>query len=152
MKKTLTLLLAITIGFAGMSQGKSNGKGHAKKADKYQKHANKNRTADDDRYERRDDRYERNDDYRRNNNTGKYSKNIPSKVRAAFNNDYPNARNVTWTKSNGHWTATFPNGIYRRSITYAANGQRVNNNGTTTSRRSTNNQEGSIWDKILARD
>lgn len=145
MKKTLTFILAISIGLAGMAQGKSNGKGHAKKADKHQKHANKNGRSDDDRYER-------NDDYQNNRNTtGKYSKNLPAKVRAAFNNDYPNASNVTWTKSNGHWTATFPNGIYRRSVTYAANGQRVNNNGATT-RRSTNTQDGSIWDKILTRE
>lgn len=151
MKKTLTLILAISIGLAGMAQGKSNGKGHAKKADKHQKHADRNdRDHDDDRYERNDNR---NDDYRnrRNNNAGKYSKNLPAKVRAAFSNDYPNATNVTWTKSNGHWTATFPNGIYRRSVTYAANGQRVNSNGST-SRRTTNNQEGSIWDKILSRE
>ena len=152
MKKTITFILAISIGLAGMAQGKSNGKGHAKKSDKHQKHANKKSTSDDG-YDRNDDRYDRNDDNqnRRNNNTGKYSKNLPSKVRAAFNNDYPNATNVTWTKSNGHWTATFPNGIYRRSVTYAANGQRVNQNGST-SRRSTNNQDGSIWDKILTRE
>ena len=153
MKKTLTFLLAITIGFAGMAQGKSNGKGHAKKADKHQKHANKDRSHDD-RYDRNDDRYDRNDDYRnrQSNNTGKYSKNLPAKVRQAFSNDYPNATDVTWTKSNGHWTATFPNGVYRRSVTYAANGQRVNNNGATT-RRSTNTpQEGSVWEKILTRE
>lgn len=148
MKKTLTFLLAVTIGFAGMAQGKSNGKGHAKKSDKHQKHADKKGTYDDDRSER-------NDDYRNrrntNNNTGKYSKNLPSKVRAAFNNDYPNVTNVTWTKSNGYWTATFPNGVFRRSVTYAANGRRVNNNGST-SRTSTNTQDGSIWDKILTRE
>ena len=144
MKKILTFTLAITIGLAGMAQGKSNGKGHAKKADKHQKHANKNGTYDDD--------YNRDRDYQNNqNNTGKYSKNLPSKVRSAFYNDYPNAGNVTWTKSNGYWTATFPNGVFRRSVTYAANGQRVNNNATS-SRTRTNTQEGSIWDKIMTRE
>ncbi len=143
MKKILTFTLAITIGLAGMAQGKSNGKGHAKKADKHQKHANKNGTYDDD--------YGRNTDYpTRQTNGGKYSKNLPAKVRSAFNNDYPNAGNVTWTKSNGYWTATFPNGVFRRSVTYAANGQRVNNNATS-SRTRTNTQEGSIWDKIMTR-
>lgn len=163
MKKTLTFILAVSISLAGVAQGKSNGKGHAKKDDKHQKHADKKGRSDDryernddrndDRYDRNDDRSTRNDGYqnRRNNNTGKYAKNLPSKVRAAFNNDYPNATNVTWTKGNGYWTATFPNGIYRRSVTYSANGQRVNNNGST-SRSSGNTQEGSIWDKILTRE
>lgn len=144
MKKILTFTLAITIGLAGLAQGKSNGKGHAKKTDKHQKHANKKGT--------NDDRYDRDvDDQNRQNNTGKYAKNLPTKVRSAFYNDYPNAANVTWTKSNGYWTATFPNGIYRRSVTYAANGQRVNNNGSTSRTRSSN-QEGSIWDKIMTRE
>ena len=143
MKKILTFIIAITIGVAGIAQGKSNGKGQVKKQGKHQKHTKKN--------DNHDDRYDRDEDNRnRQNNTGKYSKNIPSKVRSAFYNDYPNATDVTWTKSNGHWTATFPNGIYRRSVTYAANGQRVNNNGSTSG-RSTNTQNGSIWDKILTR-
>lgn len=143
MKKILTFIIAITICVSGMAQGKSKGNGHAKKEGKDQKHVNKNESSDD--------RYDRDEDYRnRESSTGKYSKNIPSKVRSAFNHDYPNATNVSWTKSNGYWTATFPNGIYRRKVTYAANGQRVNSNGST-SRRSTTTQDGSVWDKILTR-
>lgn len=158
MKKILTFTLAITIALAGMAQGKSNGKGHAKKSDKYQKHADKkgHDDNDDDRDGRYDDHDGRDRDGRyetNRNNTGKYSKNLPSKVRSAFNNDYPNATNVSWTKSNGYWTATFPNGVYRRSVTYAANGQRVNNNRSTSrSRTNTNNQEGSIWEKIMTKE
>ena len=152
MKKTFTFILAITIGFAGFAQSKSNGKGHAKKDSKHEKHSNKDKSQRDDSYER-NDRRDRDDEYRnrQQNNTGKYAKNIPSKVRAAFSNDFPNAANVTWTKNSGTWTATFPNGIYRRSVTYTSNGQRVNNNGST-SRRSTNTQNGSIWDKILTKE
>lgn len=152
MKKILTLILAVTIGFAGMAQSKSNGKGHAKKAGKHEKHADKDKSHHDDS-DGRDDRYDRDDEYRnrQQNNTGKYAKNIPAKVRSAFNNDYPNATNVTWTKNRGSWTATFPNGIYRRSVTYTSNGQRLNSNGST-SRRSGRTQDGSIWDKILTKE
>lgn len=54
----------------------------------------------------------------------KYSKNQPAKVRAAFAGDYPNARNVSWSKYRGDWTATFSNGITRSVAVYHANGER----------------------------
>src|SRR5687768_3133924 len=57
---------------------------------------------------------------------GKESKNLPAKVRSAFNREYPYASNVSWTKNNGYWVASFPNGVYRTSVTYAANGERIN--------------------------
>lgn len=61
-------------------------------------------------------------------NTGgggpKYSKNQPAKVRAAFENDYPNAANVRWSKYRGDWTATFSSGIIRSVAVYHANGER----------------------------
>ena len=40
------------------------------------------------------------------------SKNQPSKVSAAFQRDYPNAANVSWSKYRGDWTASFGNGLY----------------------------------------
>lgn len=54
----------------------------------------------------------------------KPSKNQPAKVRQAFQRDYPNAINVTWSKYRGDWTATFGNGIYRSTAIYHANGER----------------------------
>ena len=52
------------------------------------------------------------------------SKNQPAKVRAAFQRDYPNATNVSWSKYRGDWTASFGNGFYRSTALYHANGER----------------------------
>jgi len=52
------------------------------------------------------------------------SKNQPAKVRAAFQRDYPNAANVSWSKYRGDWTASFGNGFYRSTALYHANGER----------------------------
>jgi hypothetical protein len=52
------------------------------------------------------------------------SKNQPAKVRAAFQRDYPDAGNVSWSKYRGDWTATFGNGFYRSTAVYHANGER----------------------------
>ena len=52
------------------------------------------------------------------------SKNQPTKVRAAFQRDYPNAVNVSWSKYRGDWTASFGNGLYRSTAVYHANGER----------------------------
>ena len=52
------------------------------------------------------------------------SKNQPSKVKAAFQRDYPNAGNVSWSKYRGDWTASFGNGFYWSTAVYHANGQR----------------------------
>lgn len=54
----------------------------------------------------------------------KPSKNQPAKVRSAFQNDYPNATNVRWSKYRGDWTATFGNGPITSTAVYHANGQR----------------------------
>jgi len=52
------------------------------------------------------------------------SKNQPAKVRTAFQRDYPNAANVSWSKYRGDWTASFGNGFYRSTALYHANGER----------------------------
>jgi len=52
------------------------------------------------------------------------SKNQPAKVRSAFQRDYPNATNVSWSKYRGDWTASFGNGFYRSTALYHANGER----------------------------
>ena len=58
------------------------------------------------------------------NSCMKPSKNQPAKVRASFQRDYPNARNVRWTKCRGDWTATFSGGLFHSTAVYHANGQR----------------------------
>lgn len=57
-------------------------------------------------------------------NGPKPSKNQPSKVRAAFQRDYPNASNISWSKYRGDWTATFGNGFHMSTALYHANGER----------------------------
>ena len=54
----------------------------------------------------------------------KLSKNQPAKVQQAFNKDYPNAGNVTWSKYRGDWTANFTNGIIKSTAVYHGNGGR----------------------------
>ncbi len=123
MKKILTLMLAFTVvSVTGFSQGRGKGKEKQKKHHAV-KHNKKDR---DDDWRKRNARYDdrRN---RRYDDQAKYSKNIPAKVRAAFNRDFPNASNVQWTKDRGYWTANFGSGIFSRanSVTYKANGTRV---------------------------
>lgn len=63
------------------------------------------------------------------NDKNKYSNNAPRQVRDAFNRDYPNASNVSWTKDRGVWTANFKrSGLFggNSSVSYRANGQRIN--------------------------
>ena len=60
----------------------------------------------------------------KNGNVPMPSKNQPAKVRAAFQRDYPNAGNVSWSKYRGDWTASFGNGFYRSTALYHANGER----------------------------
>lgn len=136
MKKLLFLLVTATFAFAAPSfaQGKGNGNGKGKNQKTHKQHKQKGGYDRDDRDDARwDDR--RNDDRRYDNNQGKYSKNAPRKVRDAFYRDYPNARNVSWTKDRGVWTAHFDgSGLFggANSASYAANGQRVGTNNNNT--------------------
>lgn len=59
-----------------------------------------------------------------NGNGPKPSKNQPAKVRDAFQRDYPNATNASWSKYRGDWTATFGNGLFMSTAVYHANGDR----------------------------
>ncbi len=171
MKKILFLFIAATISLTAISQGNShghgNGKGEKQKHDKKYKDREDgqydrndddrrdderdNRNRDDRRYDERDNRNRDNRDNNWNNNhqNGKYSKNTPAKVRDAFYRDYPNSRNVSWTKSQGVWTAHFGNGLFNRSVSYRANGQRVGSNNDNRRNSPQDNRTG--IDKIFKR-
>lgn len=114
MKKLLLLLMVASVGIAGTATA--------------QKKSNKNCGNDKNKYSKKYDR--RNDDrYDRNGSYSKYSNNAPRQVRDAFNRDYPNASNVSWTKDRGVWTANFKrSGLFggNSSVSYRANGQRIN--------------------------
>ena len=85
-----------------------------------------------------------------NNNPGKFSKNQPTNVTSAFQRDYPYAKNVTWSKYKGDWTATFGNGIYRSTAVYHANGARKDTR--TVINRNDLPGNGTIWDRIFSRN
>lgn len=112
-------LLSSTLAF---SQGNSQGKGKNKDA-KESKEKNKGNGSNE--------KHSQYDDViwggTANENGGgcKASKNQPSKVRANFQRDYPNANNVRWCKYRGDWTATFSNNLFgRATAVYHANGDR----------------------------
>ncbi|HSN59408.1 MAG TPA: hypothetical protein VLR49_00630 [Ferruginibacter sp.] len=147
MKKLLFLSLAAIISFGAMAQHGNHNNGKNKKQKHEKKHNKKDHDDDDDRngqwnnnddrrrdnndrWDNRDDR--RNDDRRYDNqdNNGN-STNLPRRVSDAFARDYPNATNVSWTKDRGVWSARFRrSGVFggNTTVSYNANGQRVNNN------------------------
>lgn len=117
-----------TVGASAMAQ---NDKGKKAKKDKQEKKYNKRGNGD----RNNDGRY---DDDRNDNNNNNGNNNAPSKVREAFNRDYPSAQNVTWTKNRGVWTASFRrSGIFggTRTVSYEANGTRSNNGIRTNNRQ-----------------
>lgn len=77
----------------------------------------------------------------------KLSKNQPAKVREAFQQDYPNANNVSWNKYRGDWTATFGNGLALSTAVYHANGERRD----TRTPVAGNEVPGSVFDSIFKR-
>ena len=159
MKKLLLLLMVASFGIAGTATAQKNSKKNCDNNNK--NHSKKYDRNDNDRYD--NDRYERNDRNDRNGSyDNKYSTNTPRKVRDAFERDYPNASNVSWTKDRGVWTASFKKGGLfggTNSVSYQANGQRVGNNNNGVYGRNnndrtarTNTQQGSsIFDKIKNR-
>ena len=135
MKKLFLFSIAAAISFGAIAQHK-NSDNQRGKDQKHKTYKNKDKGDDehDDgeyRKNRKDDRYDRDGREDRNNNGRNAGRNLPRKVRDAFQRDYPNAGNVDWTKSRGVWTADFRrSGIFggSRTVSYKANGQRVNNN------------------------
>ena len=116
-----------------------------------QKNKNKNKNKDKD-YDDNDNNDDGIWDGTKKSRGGKYSKNQPENVRSSFLRDYPNARNVVWSKSRGYWAATFNNGLGlgKSTVVYHANGERRDTR--TTIRRNGLPGASSDWDKIFARD
>jgi len=115
-----------------LAQGNS-GKGKDKQKDKTESHGQSGKIKDNDKNKGNDDKekMEREDHFKKvwegtndNGKGSKPSKNQPAKVRSSFQQDYPNASNVYWTKYRGDWTATFGNGFYKSTAIYHANGER----------------------------
>jgi hypothetical protein len=112
-------VLSLTIISQGNSQAKSKDKSKGK-SDQTEK--NKEENDKNDRAEHERKIWE--GTYVNATDGPKPSKNQPSKVRASFQRDYPNATGVYWSKYRGDWTATFRNGIWMSTAVYHANGDR----------------------------
>ena len=100
--------------------------GNEGKNRKHQSERNKKNCDADDH----DARWENNQDNRNRNGNEANRGGIPRKVRDAFNRDYPNAKNVNWSKDRGVWSARFRrNGLFGGNATasYKANGERLSN-------------------------
>lgn len=125
-------MAAIIVSLSISAQGKSGEKG--KNKDKKNVSVNQNKKTSEEKQKNKVDKGDKEkkdheskvwDGTHKDDNDGpKASKNQPAKVRAAFQRDYPNAQNVTWSKYRGDWTATFRNGVFMSTAVYHANGDR----------------------------
>jgi hypothetical protein len=138
MKQLFILFAIFTCSLAVVAQGNSNNKGKGKNKVKAKTHSN---TTVPDRNRDEDYGYQ-------TNNQANNAKHVPKKVTSALYRDYPNARNVTWGKYKGDYTATFGNGLWRSTAVYHANGERRD----TRTRIQRRDLPGNIWDGIFRRD
>ena len=128
MKKFFLLITGFIFSLAIMAQGNSGDKGKANGKSKNEKSLNKG-NKDQKVKEAKETKDEHNKKVW-DGTTGKrgkgpkLSKNQPAKVRDAFQRDYPNANNVSWTKYRGDWAASFGNGLAMSTALYHANGER----------------------------
>lgn len=143
MKKITLLLTAISLTFIISAQGNTQGKDKDKQKDKTEqtgkdkekdksKEVNKGNGKENDK-EKGDKEKREIADHEKRVWEGTYakesdgptpSKNQPTQVTGAFQKDYPNATNVSWSKYRGDWTATFRNGASTSTALYHANGER----------------------------
>lgn len=127
MKKYLLMLSGLVFSLTILAQGNSGDKGKRKDtpgneksvAWKYAELEQKEKKEKDDHKEKIWD-----GTYGKRGKGPKFSKNQPAKVRAAFQRDYPNAGNISWSKYRGNWAASFGSGIYMSTALYHANGER----------------------------
>jgi len=129
MKKFFLLSTAFIFSLTMIGQGNSdNGKGNDKsKNEKSAKQGSSEQKVKEANEKKQQDEHNKKIWAGTSDKNGKApmaSKNQPAKVRAAFQRDYPNATNVSWSKYRGDWTASFGNGFYRSTALYHANGER----------------------------
>ena len=134
----LLTILTISMGVIAQGNGHKHGQGNGKNKDKSHEKVKdkKNKDENEIAYPKEFSKQ------------GKYKNHQPKKVAAALLRDYPNARNVTWSKYKGDYTATFTNGIWRSTAVYHANGERRDTRTPLTKAQ----LPGTIWDGIFKRD
>jgi len=130
MKKFFLLSTGFILSLTMIAQGNSNNNGNGKDKSENEKTA---KQGSNEQKEKEANEKKQQDEHTKkiwagtSDKNGKGpmpSKNQPAKVRAAFQRDYPDAANVSWSKYRGDWTASFGNGFYRSTALYHANGER----------------------------
>jgi len=127
MKKFLLMITGFVFSLTMIAQGNSNGKGKGKDKSNNEKPVIQKNSEQIAKEKKVKDEHNKKVWEGTSGNSGsvpKASKNQPAKVREAFQRDYPNATNVSWSKYRGDWTATFGNGIFMSTALYHANGDR----------------------------
>ena len=138
MKKIILLITGFIFSLTIIAQGNKGEKGQGKDKSNNEKSVNQRNKEQKDKEAK--EKIEKDEHSKKVWNGTSYkegmgpkpSKNQPAKVRAAFQRDYPNARNVTWSKYRGDWTATFRNGLAMSTALYHANGERRDTRTTVT--------------------
>ena len=127
MKKIILLITGFIFSLTIIAQGNSSDKGKGKNKSKNEKSMNRDNSDQVAKEKKEKDEHNKkvwDGTYGKNGKGPKPSKNQPARVRAAFQRDYPNATNVSWSKYRGDWTATFGNGVFVSTALYHANGER----------------------------
>jgi len=130
MKKLFLLSIGFIFSLTMIAQG--NKGGHNKGNDNAKNEKSANPATPEQKLKAQKDKKEKNDHIKKvwagtsdkGGGAPKPSKNQPAKVSAAFQRDYPNAGNISWSKYRGDWTATFQNSPFISTAVYHANGQR----------------------------
>ena len=150
MKKILLLITGFVFSLTMIAQGNSSDKGKGKDKSKNEKSVIQKNSEQIAKEKKVKDEHSEKVWEGTSGNSGngpQLSKNQPAKVRAAFQRDYPNATNVSWSKYRGDWTATFGNGIFMSTALYHANGDRKDTRTPVTR----NEMPVNVLDAILKR-
>jgi len=128
MKKYILLIMGFAFSLTMIAQGNSNagkeGKGKSKNEKSSSKKEKKQKDKEIKAKNEEHDKKIWDGTSDKKSKGPKSSKNQPAKVREAFQRDYPNASNVTWSKYRGDWAATFGNVSGTSTAVYHANGER----------------------------
>jgi hypothetical protein len=147
MKKIILLITGFIFSLTIIAQGKSNENGKKKDKSKIEKSINRKNSEQIAKEKDEHNKKVWEGTYGKNGKGPKPSKNQPARVRAAFQRDYPNATNVSWSKYRGDWTATFGNGVFVSTALYHANGERRDTRTPVTR----NEVPGNVLDSIFKR-
>jgi hypothetical protein len=152
MKKYILLIAGFIISLSMIAQGNSQSNKNEKSQSKKEKSlAKQNKKQKDKEAKEMKDAHNKavwDGNYGKRSKGGpKPSVNQPNNVRDAFQRDYPNATNVSWSKYRGDWTVAFRDGLNMSTAVYHANGERRD----TRTPVAKNEIPGNVLDSILKR-